>query len=911
MESSLNGESLVLPFSKITEVNVNKVGNKALNLIRLIKHNFLVPDGFIIISNVYELLKRENNLNKFLNDKIQQIPIAEEQELNTISKNIRRVIEDANFPDHIIQAIKSCYLNLKHQRVAVRSSAASEDLPSASFAGLYESYLNIKGLEQLIHHIKRCFSSFWTPHAIIYRINNKLAHDDVNFAVIVQEMINPKVSGVMFTSNPITAKSDELLIESNFGLGESVVSGEIHPDQYIIERKKAKKRSQLKIANRRIGTKSKASFPIYNEDQIGINQVENIDQLKVNPSLDDKEVIEIAKLGLAIESNWENEPQDIEWTIDEQNRIYILQTRPITTFKKIISKDNIIWTRGYADDYWNDNTTPLFFDLLGDHLTKVVNIELNSIMGYERMDEQLLLLHKAHVYFNLNVLKNKVEFEIPKFLRNKDLLHYFPQGAGSHGKETMRNLPFRLTKRIIAELRIMFHDPDGAMSKTAKKYEQWTKDVFNPYCDQFDLKLRALINENDPKTLLSLAMELDKIMITHFRLVRYGIPVHNLGMNLMTQYLLNRFLGKDEGMSIYPILISGLEHKLTETNERIHDLVKLVQSSDELRKIILQNESNQVLNILTRNPSTNIQKFKLNFNEFLNNYGERGFTREPYYPRWNESPSLIFDVIKSLVKDTDSTKDEKKSYSKDRRIIVEHLVKSKIKHQKLGMIKWKLFSGILKNSRKYISFRENQRFNLDRWITRHRKLFLEIGRIFTSQGLIDAPEEIFFLQKDEIRKIIKDLLDKDEKEILFREVNDRYKEFKINEDTIPPKFILNNREFDDLSQYKSNSTIFYGTPASQGIVTATIRILRDISEIPDIKSGEIIVVPRTDPGWTPVFSKIGGLITETGGVLSHGAVIAREYGIPAVTNLQNASKLLKIGQLVSLNGFNGEIKIHK
>jgi pyruvate,water dikinase len=295
--------------------------------------------------------------------------------------------------------------------------------------------------------------------------------------------------------------------------------------------------------------------------------------------------------------------------------------------------------------------------------------------------------------------------------------------------------------------------------------------------------------------------------------------------------------------------------------------------------------------------------------EFLKNYGERGYTREPYYPRWNESPSLIIDIIKSLIIDNEPLINDEESRRISRRIQVEKLVESRVKSQILGMLKWKLFTIILKNSRKYICFRENQRFNLDRWITRHRQLFLKIGSTFTSQGLIDAPDKIFFFYKNEIRKIIEGGLNSNELKMLSVDINGREKDFKLNEDTIPPKFILNFREFDDLPQHAPNSTILSGTPASQGIVTASVRILKDIEEIPNIRRGEIIVVPRTDPGWTPAFSKIGGLITETGGVLSHGAVISREYDIPAVTNVQHASKILKSGQIIILNGFNGQIKI--
>ncbi|MHA2267922.1 MAG: PEP-utilizing enzyme [Promethearchaeota archaeon] len=568
----------------------------------------------------------------------------------------------------------------------------------------------------------------------------------------------------------------------------------------------------------------------------------------------------------------------------------------------------ILWTRGYSDDYWNDNVTPLYFELLGDHITKVVNIELNSIMGYKLMDTELLKLYRAHVYFNLNVIKRKIENEIPKFIRNENVLNYFPNGSGPYGKNTMRNLPFHIISRIVAELRISFHDPNGAMSKTAEAYENWEQEKFIPFCNKYNEELQKLRVNGDLKDLISLIEDLDKLMIGHFRLIRYGIPVHNIGMNLLVQYLLTRFLNKEESIKYYPVLVSGLENKLTETNDQIHKLVSLINKSQELKSIIINEESSDIWNILTTKRDPPFDNFLNEFKLFLDKYGHRGFTREIYYPRWKEAPmNNLFDLLKALVGDQSEELDRVKAKNSKKRELIEKIVEKKIKSRRFGLLKWKILSLILKNSRKYISFRENQRFNLDKWITMNRNTFLEIGRRLTEKGYITEENQIFFLCKQEIKNLAFEIFSDNEIQKLSSEVLKRQKDFKMYENKIPPKFLLGSREFDDTVIHNKDSKVFHGIPASQGITTAPIRVLHNINLISTIRVGEILVVPQTDPGWTPVFSKIGGLITETGGILSHGAVVSREYGIPAVTNISNACNMFKTGQLVMINGYDGTI----
>ena len=573
-----------------------------------------------------------------------------------------------------------------------------------------------------------------------------------------------------------------------------------------------------------------------------------------------------------------------------------------------ISEENIAWTRGYSDDYWNDNVSPLFFELLGDQLTQIVNVELNGIMGYSKpgnKTDNLLLLHKGHAYFNLEVLKRKVEYEIPPMLRNNDILNYFQEGKGKYGKETMKKQPFRLTKRILAEIRIMLYDGNGSITKTASAYEEWSKKKFEPFYEQFDQKMLYASRREGVDDYLKLASELDRLMIGHFRLVRYGIPVHNIGMNLIAQYLLTRFLGKEKATASYPILLSGLKHKTSETNQALFQLASTIKSSPQLRSAILSIPSDKIFSRLRNDRSSDAERLTSELESFFKEFGIRGFTREPYYPRWNDAPEHVFNILKSMVQEEEPKNKKRDAKGHNQLAMTEKEIAENVKATTLGWAKWKIFSLVLEFARKYIIFRENQRFNLDNWITMNRKIFLSIGRIFYEQKILNDPSDIFFLRKNEIHRIARHSASSTEVERIKQAAKERKKEFLLNENLTPPKFLIGTQESDVPSQ--SLEAMLHGIPASQGVHSGLVRVLDRIEDIWQVRTGEILVVPRTDPGWTPVFRMIGGLITETGGLLSHGAVVSREYGIPAVTNIPNACRIFKTGQTVTIDGSKGTV----
>jgi pyruvate,water dikinase len=708
-------------------------------------------------------------------------------------------------------------------------------------------------------------------------------------------MIPSKSAGVMFTVSPLSTGGSEFLIESTLGLGEALVSGKATPDKYVLGRNSD---GSFKILAKEIGAKKTVALSVAG----GVEYVDLDHVQGSRPSLTDEQALKLAELGDKIQVTM-GTPQDIEWAISGDDEIYILQSRPITTLYNETA-DEIVWTRGYSDDYWNDPVSPLFFELLGDHLTKYVNVELNEIMGYKSLESektrQLLRLHKAHAYFNLEVLKKKVENEIPPFLRNDDVLNYFPEGSGPYGKETMKKLRFNTLGRIWAEIRVNFKDPNGKGNRTADAYDQWTRGVFDPFYSAFDQKLSAL--KTAPiMDYIKLIDEIDKIMVGHYRLVRYGIPVHNIGMNLLTQYLLARFLGAEEGRRVYPILVSGLKHKTSQTNEGIDRLATTIRASLKLQKMILEDPSKTLYEQITKSNNAEIIKFRSDLDAFLAEYGVRGFTREIYYPRWGDEPAYLFDILKSLSSGDIIDIEAAKENNDKLRMKTEETVMKNIRGQFLGFAKWGLLSGILGSARQYIVFREQQRFNLDKWITMSRKLHLALGDRLVDVGALTQPSDIFFITKSEIR----DLVVGKAAETVQSNIEWRREDFIKYENTTPPKFLQGEREFNDPPPAEVGS--FKGIPASQGVLTATVRVLGSIEDIWQVQAGEILVVPRTDPGWTPVFSKIGGLITETGGILSHGAVVSREYGIPAVTNIYDACRVFKTGQRVTIDGVKGEV----
>lgn len=880
-------------------LSLEKIGSKALNLGKLKAAGFNIPPAVVISADAYDFFIR-NGLEDKISGIVDSIDFKDEDSIKTGCSSIRSMIKSEELSSDLLREVNYNIEDLPDGYYAVRSSALAEDLADASFAGQLDSYLNIKK-EDILEKIVDCWASYWNDHAVKYRHDSSIDHlnkelKTSRLAVVVQKMVNADISGVIFTANPVNGTS-EIVIESTWGLGEAIASGIVTPDTYVLNR-------DGNIIQKNIKAKKKGYYLKNGENALTVINKEHRGRSSLNNDI----IKNLLKIGLELEEFF-NVAQDIEWAIEYQNKksnnqnpnipnIYILQSRPVTTLTG--EDDDILWTRAYGDEYWADATTPLFFDVMGKMLTDYVNHEGARIMGYKEItDSKLLKLHKSRVYFNSWVLEKAFSY-YPKFARSKELLNYFPL----LDQERISNYPSILHKTLLSQVLIAIRDPDGMMHKTDKAYRKWAKG-FMEKCDYFDET--ALKTLSDPE-LLSIYDDIEKSGIKHYQLIRYGMVSHSIATNLMIKNWLLEWLDDKDG-SLYAGLISGLDdNKTVEMNIRFSDLAKILREDTDLSgKINSIKEVNSLNETDIHELISSNSNFKYEFDLFIEDYGHRSNTREILYPRWREDKAYVLNVIK-LLSSTDLDLRKKELESRNNRFKTEEEVLYRIKKKRGGFFKAKLFKIVLNLAQTYLTFRENQRFYLDHLLFRQRLIILEMGRRLELSKFIDELNDVFFLYEKELFMFYstETLPSKGDAQKFREEILKRKKEFYRYKSSLPPKFIKNGIEFDDtITEYHQNA--FYGAAASPGIFKGVARVVESIEELSQLEEDEILITSNTDPAWTAVFSKVGGLITETGGILSHGAVISREYRIPAVTAVKGATNIFKTGEKLVVDGNEGVV----
>lgn len=859
--------------------NKKEIGGKARNLTDLIKTGFPVPEGVVVTTAAYERFLDSNDLRICIQEALGTLEYGDALKVARCAESIRSSILTSPMDRELSQQMDLGMAALGPESLwAVRSSAIAEDLEQASFAGQLDTFLNVTK-DQVAEHVRRCWASYWNERAISYRHDKKIGHLDTGMAVIVQRMVNADSSGIMFTSDPMSGE-ERIIIESSWGLGESIASGLVTPDRFVCDPQSG----ELKESS--ISVKPQAIFlSPEGEKVVDVPEAE-----RGRPSLTRAKVELVAKLGMKLHQHM-NGPQDIEWAA-EGDKIYILQSRPITT----IGGDRTLWTRGYGDEYWADVTSPLFFSILGPWLTKYVNWEGSAIMGYHELtDKPLLRIHKGHVYFNAEVLEGMLIYN-PKFSRTKELLNYFPEK--DHAR--IVNAKTRLFRRVLAEVRISVLDRDGVILNTDKAYNKWAAD-FMEWAKGFDARDLTVVPD---EKLEDVAWELDGKVLKHCRLIRYGMVAHSIGMNMIIKRWLQDWLQDNNG-ALYSKVISGLEgNKTIETNIALNHLANTARNDPYVKDKVLSLSSMDAVALMRTDPQ--MAAYWKDFESFLAKYGHRSHTRELYFPRWGEDPRLVVDIVRSLVSSPPVDLESLEKRKVREREEAETEILSRMRRLKLGYFKAGVFRLIMHFAQVYLMFRENQRYYLDHILYRERRIYKEYARRFLAKGIIAKEEEIFFLSKEEIFALAKG-----EGWEALKEMPARIEEFRSWKGELPPKFLKGGVEFDDTVQVEAGAARLTGTSASPGVATGRVRVVDSIEQLPEVREGEILVTSNTDPGWTAVFSKIGGLITETGGILSHGAVVSREYGIPAVTAVKGATKIFITGQLITLDGNEGLIYIRE
>lgn len=743
---------------------------------------------------------------------------------------------------------------------AVRSSAVGEDGSGNSFAGQMESYLYVKP-QDIKNRIQDVINSANSERIKFYREQNGLSNDDIKVGVIIQEMINSEVSGVAFSSNPITGKRNEVVISSVFGLGEGLVSGELNADTFIVEGEKITKNIVEK------------PYKIIFDRENGFGTKQEPNKEPIAPSLTDNQIKEIAQEVKKIVEIY-GKPQDIEWAY-EGGKLYILQARPITTLENILDKSQqeVIWDNSNIIESYSGVTTPLTFSFIKDVYTEVYK-QFLLIMGVEQelIEEnsdifQMLGLIEGRVYYNLlnwyRLLRLMPGYEInagfmESMMGVKQKLNQIPKVKSSHKNEYLRLA--NLIKSLIINL--------FKLPKDIEKFYKYINATLSPYEDG---KLEGK-NSNE---LVEIYFELESKLMK-----KWQAPLVNDFYAMIFYGLLKKSLLKiDPNGTLQNDLLTG------ETG---------IISTEPIRRI------KQISNKICKgdNAENDIQ-------EFIRKFGNRCIGELKLETiTYKQDPSLLQFIINSYVKQGIIDLEKESQHEQEIRRNAEKIVKEKIKNPFFGFI--------LKNARLRVKNRENLRFERTRLFGLVREIFLELGKNFAYENIIETHRDIFYLTKEEIfNYVCGTSVDIDLKTI----IKNRKEEFKTFENKNPSDrfstfgIVYKANQFTakdfDITPVEGDLS---GIGACAGVVRAKVKIVRSVAESSGLE-GCIMVAERTDPGWVPLFPISKGILVERGSILSHSAIVAREMGIPAIVGINNLLSVLKDGDEVEMDGSTGAIRI--
>lgn len=895
------------------------VGAKGANLGELTRAKLPIPRAFCITTEAYETFVVANSLLDLVVNELAGLDYEDAAEIARRAANIRDMFVGAQTPKDIDSAIRRAYVQLESDlgadvAVCVRSSATAEDLPGMSFAGQQDTYLNIYGAQNVLNYVKRCWASLWTDRAISYRHRFGVLHADVLLAVVVQEMFPSEVAGVMFTANPLTSNTGEIFLNTSWGLGEAIVSGRVNPDQYVVAK------DTLVIKDKKIH--DKLVMTVAQQGAQGSAEVEVPEALRSVETLTEENIKELCKLGLRIEEHY-GFPQDIEWGYSN-GQFAILQSREVTAadidFREGLEAwqtpaaaeglydERWVWSRAYSDEVQTGPSSPLFYTQLQMGMTRLkINAlrftGVNELLGYDSGhydDMPLFRWHGARAYYNTAFERERIRLFIPPFARDEAALWPFP----AEEREQIKNMPFNWPRFVWTIGKLHITNPKiSLLGTTAHMYEgleRWT-DHAEAVWAEFDMESASVQEILATQVRANEGSGFGTNVVLPFTIYLYVLPA--------ALRKLCEVWCEDESGQIYNALVAGLQTKTSEENVAVWKLSRTIRASAVLMGLVENNNAHEALKSLQGEDSQDGRRFMADLGNFLAEYGHRGGAeRDPIHHRWRHKPELVFHSIKPMLALDDE--DDPAAFEQrlhQRMCTTREECLARIGRQRLGFLKARFFKWFLHLVQDYCYYRDYERFYNDKNMSRPRDMYIAIADKFIQRGLMTDREDIFFLGKEEVIAADQDKLSA--KDIALR-VRSRRRVYERYTDKEPAKYIRGWETFDD-DRLPDDGRGLRGIAASSGVITGRARVCRKLEEISKIEKGDILITVATDPGWTAVFSIIGAVVVETGGVVAHAVMISREYGIPCVANLPEACNLIADGQLITVDGNNGRVLVHE
>lgn len=870
----------VLGFHEMDSQSFMLAGGKGFHLGELSEiKGIQVPSGFCLTTEAYKkAVVSHPSYQEWINHLSDLNETTDHQQVSEICAQIREFIEQIDIDFEIADKI-SDYLSEynENQSFAIRSSATAEDLPQSSFAGQQDTYLNVIGKAAIFHHIKKCWASLFTDRAVIYRIKNNFDHHHVYLSVVIQQMIFPEASGIVFTAEPMSSNRNILSIDASFGLGESLVSGIVTADNYKVR--------ESKIVEQMIAEKRKAIIAI---PQGGTKEIELKADQQHTQVLTDKQILTLAELGKEIEHHF-NHPQDIEWCLDN-DQFYILQSRPITTLYPVpqeTNDENRVYVSMGHSQMMTEAMKPLgisFFQLLSG------SVPLHEVGGRLFIDvthDFASSLGRKVLFGTLGKNDALMKSALSSLLKREDYLKTLPKG-----KRFLSTQTEGLSLGIFFEMiKIYVQNNPELVLEVISKMEQSIQNL--------EERIAGLSGEK----LFSFILEDQKELRT------WTYHPQSMGMIMIgvyARYWLNKQMKKWLGEeSVADVLTQSVPYNVTAEMG-----LALLEVSDTVRKYPDVIEYFQ--NCRQESFFFDLQKIKEGgsdvhevFSQYLDKYGMRctgeiDLTRT----RWNENPTALVPLILSnlnLAPNTHHTKFEQGIRSAEQK---EKEILTRLKALPNGKRKAKKTEKMIRILRNFTGFREYPKYFIINRFYVYKQALLQEGQKLVENGILQAKEDVYYLSFEELREAVRT------KEVSKKLIEQRKEQYKKNEKLTPPRILTSDGEM-IFGRYDSKNIpdgALAGLAVSSGVVEGRARVVLKMEEA-DLEEGDILVTSFTDPSWTPLFVSIKGLVTEVGGLMTHGSVIAREYGLPAVVGVEGATQRIKDGQKIRINGTEGYVEL--
>jgi len=880
----------IIPFTS-TEATLQTAGGKGANLARLTRAGFPVPRGFIIHTDAYRAFVQANQLEDEIKAALTGLVAGEAEGLEAASTHIRAAFSAGKIPAETETEIRAAYAGLGGVLVAVRSSATAEDLPDLSFAGQQDTYLNIIGADEVLRAVVNCWSSLWTARAIGYRLRNNLSHDGVALAVVVQEMAPSEVSGVLFTANPLTGSQRETVIEATFGLGEALVSGQVEPDHYVVDTFSGEIISQT-IGAKHLATRGKPGGGVETHPE----------EASARPALTAHEIQQLVELGQKVHQEY-GAPQDIEWAF-AAGKLYLLQARPITSLFPVpeISFDPlIIWFSFGAVQGLLGPITPLGRDAIQNLLAGAgqmfgLQLDPEKVNVFTPAGERLWIRISDLIR---NPLGNRllvgfldlIEPSAGKIVRSLAAEPDLGAGQGKLKFSTLRRLMIFVKPMLARFIRTMLNPEEARARFDAALSNQLEATQIAPAADRFT-RLAQIVTffRNQAANTFP------------FLLPRF-IPLFGPGMAAFN--LLNKMAGEERAL-VLEVTRSLPNNVTTEMDLALWQTATEIRAEAESVAIFTQADTAELSCRFLQGTLPLAAQSAIA--RFLDQYGMRGVGEiDLGQPRWREDPTPVMGALQSYLNiDAENAPDVVFARGQQAANAAREELAARARRQRGGWLKEKLARAAVRRIRVLMGSRESPKFFAIRVMGMVRNTILEVGREFVAAGVLERPDDLFYLRIAELEALARD--EPRDWKSLISERREAY-ERELRRGQIPRVLASDGRAFyEGLGAQTDTGDVITGSPVSPGVAEGIVRVVHHPSGA-QLAPGEILVCRGTDPSWTPLFLAAGGLVTEVGGMMTHGSVVAREYGIPAVVGVHQATVRLKDGQRIRLDGTTGEIVI--